>query len=169
MDWGGVRVSHYHCYQGVFVSNEFRENCKGRRQDQTFSGASAKFQNSLAEGSVQTVFWMARHMMLHAALCWVTNGANDTRLWPQAVKYSEYLFNRIPSLGSGFPPLERLTQRRSDHEDLLRCYVWGAPVHVLDPRLGVGKKIPKFALRARVAQFQGFSDKDSSTDGLVRH
>jgi hypothetical protein len=165
----GVRVRHYHSDQGVFASNEFRENCKGRRQDQTFSGASAKFQNSLAERSVQTVFWMARHMMLHAALRWATNGADDPRLWPQAVKYSEYLFNRTPSLGSGFSPLERLTQRRSDHKDLLRCHVWGAPVYVLDPRLGDGKKIPKFAQRARCAQFLGFSDEHSSTVGLVRH
>ena len=73
-------------------------------------------------------------MMLHAALRWATNGADDTALWTQAIKYSETLYNRTLSLGSGSSPLERLTQRKSDHKDLLRCHVFGAPVYVLDPR-----------------------------------
>ena len=57
------------------------------------------FQSSLAERSVQTVFWVAHHIILHAALQWAANHSEDPRLWLQAVKYSEHLFNRTPSLG----------------------------------------------------------------------
>ena len=85
----GIRVKHYHSDQGVFASKLFRDDCSNLNQEQTFSGAYAKHQNSLAERSVQTLFWMARHMMLHAALRWATNGADDTALWHQAIKYSD--------------------------------------------------------------------------------
>ena len=165
----GVVVKKYHSDQGVFVSKMFKAACEDQKQAQTFSGVGAKHMNAFAERSVQTLFWMCRSFMLHTALRWSSNEADSATLWPQALLYAEFLFNRTPSIRNGYSPLERLTQRRSDHKDLLRAHVWGCPTYVLDARLQDGKKIPKFDRRARCGQFLGFSPETSTLVGLVRH
>ena len=124
---------------------------------------------SESERSVQTLFWMCRSFLLHAAMRWSTHNADSPALWPQALTYAEYLFNRTPSMSHGFSPLELLTNVCSDHRDLLRAHVFGAPVYVLDAALQDGKKLPKFSRRARVGQFLGFSPDHSTMVGLVRH
>ena len=165
----GVTVKKYHSDQGVFVSKMFKDACEDGKQAQTFSGVGAKHMNAYAERSVQTLFWSCRSFMLHAALRWSTNDADSPALWPQALLYAEFLFNRTPSMTNGHSPLERLTQRRSDNKDLLRAKVFGCPAFVLDARLQDGKKIPKFDKRARCGQFLGFSPETSTLVGLVRH
>lgn len=66
-------------------------------------------------------------------------------------------------------PMELLTNRRSDHHDLLRAKVFGCPSFVLDASLADGKKIPKFRSRSKVGQFLGFSNQHSSVVGLIRN
>jgi len=164
-----VTVKEYHADQGsVFTSAEFRNDCKKKAQKQSFAGTSAQFQNGSAERTIQTIFWSARSMMLHCSLRWASDDCSDAPLWPQAVCYAEWLFNRVPKK-NGFSPLEILTRRRSDHKDLNRAKVWGCPTFVLDPTLAEGKKLPKFKARARVAQYMGMSDEHSTLVGLVRH
>jgi transposase InsO family protein len=172
-DWmwteAGVHVKKYHSDQGVFTSANFREDCIGKHQQQTFSAVGSKWQNGNAERSVQTLLWMSRSSMLHCSLRWATNDADSPSLWPQALSYSEFLFNRTPSMSNGLTPLERLTQRKSDHQDLLRAHVWGAPTYVLDSRLQDGNRVPRFDQRARLGQFLGFSPEHSTMVGLIRH
>ena len=50
---------------------------------------------------------------------------------------------------------------------MARC--WGCPAYVLDPTLQDGKKLPQWNLRSRLGQFLGWSDKHSSTVGLIRN
>ena len=81
-------------------------------------------------------------MMINAALHWPDKGS-DLSLWPFAMQYAAWLYNRMPNFVSGITPLELLTKQRSDHGDLKRAHVWGLRAYVLDPKLQDGKKIPK--------------------------
>jgi hypothetical protein len=166
----GAVVKHYHSDQGSnFTSKAFREDCDEKKQSQSFSGTGAKFENANAERAVQTLFWCARTFLLHTALRWDQYGCADTNLWPQAVLYAEWLYNRTPKMTTCMSPMELLTHRRSDHRDLLRAKVFGCPSFVLDASLADGKKIPKFRSRSKVGQFCGFSDQHSSVVGLIRN
>ena len=165
-----VFVKHYHSDQGSnFTDEKFAADCSEKQQSQSFSGTGAKFENGAAERAVQTLFWMARSMMLHCALRWDLEGCGDPELWPQALLHAVWLYNRTPKMETCFSPLELLTRKRDDHHDLLRTKVWGCPSFVLDPILQDGKKLPKFSRRARVGQFMGFSDEHSTLVGQIRN
>ena len=168
-DLASVCVKKYHSDNGVYDSAAFREDCAGQNQKQSFSGVGAKHQNAVAERCIQTMSYWARTMMVHAAIHWPSNGADNLRLWPFAMKQAEWLYNRLPNRKSGLTPLELFTKEKADHRDLLRAHVWGCPVYVLDPTLQDGKKIPKWNKRSRLGQFLGFSDEHSSLVGRVRH
>ncbi|KAL7460298.1 hypothetical protein ACHAXS_001818, partial [Conticribra weissflogii] len=107
--------------------------------------------------------------MVHAAIHWPSDGADEIRLWAFAIEHAAWLYNRLPNPKTGLTPLELFTKSKSDHRDLLRSHVWGCPVYVLDPSLADGKKIPKWNRRARLGQFLGFSDEHSSLVGKVRN
>lgn len=168
-DLASVCVKRYHSDNGIYDSQEFRDDCIGQEQSQTFSGVGAKHQNAVAERYIQTLSYWARTMMVHAAIHWPSHGADNLRHWPFAMKHAEWLYNHLPNRKSGLTPLELFTKQRSDHRDLLRAHVWGCPVYVLDPTLQDGKKIPKWNKRSRLGQFLGFSDEHSSLVGRVRH
>lgn len=165
----GVTVKEYHSDQGSnFISEPFREDCKSKGQSQSFSGTGAKFENGAAERGVKTVMWMARSQLLHCSLRWDKDGTASPNLWPMAVEYSVWLYNRTPKMDTCYSPLELLTCRRSDHRDLLRSKVWGCPCYVLEAKLQDGHKLPKFSRRSRIGQFMGMSPEHSSLIGRVR-
>ena len=145
-----VCIKRYHSDNGVYDATEFRDDCAAQDQKQTFSGVGAKHQNAVAERYIQTLSYWARTMMVRAAIHWPSNGADNLRLWPFAMKQAEWLYNRLPNRKSGLTPLELFTKHQSDHRDLLRAHVWGCPVYVLDPALQDGKKIPKWNKRSRL-------------------
>jgi hypothetical protein len=162
-------VKHYHSDNGVFTAEYFREACSEAKQTQSFSGVGAQHQNAEAERAIQTVMYMARSFMIHAALHWGEDGSDDLSLWSFAVDHSAWLYNRIPQRHSGITPLEMITRCKSDHRDLMRTHVWGCPVYVLEAKLQDGKKLPKWNRRARMGQFVDFSREHSSTVALVRN
>jgi hypothetical protein len=164
-----VRVKHYHSDNGIFTAKQFREACEEEKQTQSFSGVGAQHQNAEAERAIQTVMYMARSFMIHAALNWGEDGSDDITLWSFAVDHAAWLYNRIPQRFSGITPLEMVTQCKSDHRELMRAHVWGCPVYVLEASLQDGKKLPKWNKRARMGQFLGFSREHSSTVALVRN
>ena len=169
-DLAGVLAKQYHSDNGIFASQHFRDDCTDKRQKQTFSGVGAKHQNARAERTIQTISYWARHMMVHTALHWPADGADNIRLWAFAVTHAAWLYNRLPNKYLGMKsPLEVFTKCKSDHRDLLRAHVWGCPAFVLDAKLQDGKKIPKFNRRARMGQFLGFSDEHSTLVGRVRN
>ena len=155
----GVTIKNFHSNNGVYDVSVFRDDCISKDQSQTFSGVGAKNQNAVAE----------RHMMVHAAVHWPSNGSDNIRLWPFAVQHAVWLFNRIPNRVTGLTPLEVFTKTKSDHRDLQHAHVWGCPNFVLDSRLQDGKKIPKWNRRARLAQFDGFSPEHLTLVANVRH
>jgi hypothetical protein len=93
---------------------------------------------------------MAWSFMIHAALNWGEGGSDDITLWLFAVDRAAWLYNRILQQFSGITPLEMVTKCKSDHQDLMRTYVWGCPLSVLEASLQDSKKLPKWNKRARM-------------------
>ena len=80
-------------------------------------------------------------MLLYSALHWPR--AADTILWPLAMTYAVWIWNRLPNIDSGYSPEELFSRSKSIHVELDRVRVWGSPLYIIDPRLQNGKKIPK--------------------------
>jgi len=51
-DEHGVKILHYHCDNGRFQDNAFRQACHDARQQLTFCGVNAHFQNGIAQRSI---------------------------------------------------------------------------------------------------------------------
>ncbi len=66
----GVRISHYHCNNGHFADNAFKESCKNGHKRLTFCGVNAHFQNGIAECAIWDILESARKQLLHACACW---------------------------------------------------------------------------------------------------
>ena len=45
----GIKIQHYHCNNGRFADNAFKQSCEQSRQQLTFCGVNAHFQNGIAE------------------------------------------------------------------------------------------------------------------------
>jgi hypothetical protein len=168
-DHACVEIKHFHGDNGIFSSEEYRQDCTEKMQSQSFSGVGAQHQNSKAERAIQTIMYMARTFMVHSSLHWTDMGADDISLWPFAVKHAVWIYNRVPNRESGLTPLELITKQKADHRDILRSHVWGCPAYVLEPKLQNGQKLPKWNRRSRLGQFLGYSDEHSSLVANVRH
>ena len=106
----------------------------------------------------------ARSNLLHATSHWhVVN----IKLWPQALDFAVWVYNRLLSSDTGLSPLEKWTQLRTHTNKLRRAHVFGCPVYVLDPTLQDGHKIPKCDPCSRLGIFVGFSSEHSSLVPLV--
>ena len=163
----GIMVRGYRGDNGVYKSQAFRASCKTMNQTLEFSGVGAHHHNGISERGIRTVSTCARTMMLHAMLHWPEETTLD--LWPFAVDYSVYIWNRMPRQDSGLSPLEVFYSTKSTHEELRNCKVWGCPVYVLDPTLQDGKKLPRWQPRSKVGQFLGRSKEHASSVGLIKN
>jgi hypothetical protein len=156
----GITIKSYHSDNGIFASDAFCTECQKNSQKLTFSGVGAHHQNGIAERNIKTISHWARTNMLHAAFHWPEHAS--IKLWPQAVDYAVWVFNRLPSIKNGLSPNELWSSTRSSNHDLCRAHPFGCPVFVLDPALQDGGKIPKWDARARRGMFVGFSHRHSS-------
>ncbi len=161
----GITIKHFHSDNGVFASAAFRTDCETKSQRLTFSGVGAHHQNGVAERNIKTISQWARANMLHAAFHWPSHA--NVKLWPQAIDYALWVFNRLPSMETGLTPNELWSQSRDTSHDLRRAHPFGCPVFVLDPTLQDGHKLPKWEPRARRGAFVGFSSRHSSLVPLV--
>ena len=82
-----AKISHYHSDNGVFVANEYQNDCEGKCQTHSFSGFWGQHQNSRAERAVQTIMYMARTCMIQLSLHWKENGVDDISFWSFEVKH----------------------------------------------------------------------------------
>eukprot|EP00804_Cyclotella_cryptica_P000828 CCRYP_001075-RA/>CCRYP_001075-RA protein AED:0.12 eAED:0.13 QI:0/0/0/1/0/0.25/4/0/1066 len=161
----GVTIRQFHSDNGVFISNEFREHCTCLGPTLRFSGVGAHHQNGVAEQAIQTITNMACANMLHATLHWPDRSFID--LWPLAMNYAVWVYNKLPQHGTGLSPEELFSGIKCSQSNLPRAHVFGCPVYVLDPRLQDGKKIPKWESRARQGIFVGLSPHHSTSVPLV--
>ncbi len=76
----GVKILHYHCNNGRFADNAFKQSCEQSRQQLTFCGVNAHFQNGIAERAIRNLSESARKQLLHARARWPA--AVHLSLWP---------------------------------------------------------------------------------------
>jgi hypothetical protein len=62
----GVCILHYHCDNGQFADNAWKQSCKASHQQLTFCGVNAHFQNGIAECAIQDLSESTRKQLLHA-------------------------------------------------------------------------------------------------------
>ena len=140
-----------------------------KQQKIRFSGPGASHQNGAAERVIKTVVTMAKTMLMHAALrC--PEDTLSTDLWPMAMDYSVWVYNRTPDMQSGLSAIEIWSCSRFEpvSETLSNCHVWGCTTYVLEPKLQKpGVKIPKWDFRRRRGVNMGFSKMHSTQVGLV--
>ena len=125
-----------------FNKMEWIADCENQHQKTTFSGVGAHHQN-YSERMQQTVFYMARAMLMHFAMHWPQQC--NSNLWPFCVDHAVYLCNHLPDEKTKLSPIELFTGATfPNHHHLQRLHVFGCPVYVLDPCLQDGKMIPKW-------------------------
>ncbi len=161
----GIIIKQIHSDNGVFSSAAFRADCETQSQKLSFSGVGAHHQNGVAESNIKTISQWARANMLHAALHWHEHA--NIKLWPQAIDYAVWVFNRLPSVDHGLSPNKLWSGSRNTSYDLRRTHPFGCPVFILDPALQDGHKTPKWDTRARRGMFVGFSALHSSLVPLI--
>jgi hypothetical protein len=76
----GVRILHYHCDNGQFADNAWKQSYKASHHRLTFCRVNAHFQNGIAERAIRDLLESARKQLLHACACWPA--AMHFVLWP---------------------------------------------------------------------------------------
>jgi hypothetical protein len=162
-----VKIKSYHGDNGVFKAKDFMDSLMQSDQELQFSGVGAHHQNGVAERAIRTVTEKACTMMQHSFIHWPDKF--QVQRWPFALDFACWLHNHTPHNSDGWAPLKLFCGTQVDCQHLQRARVWGCPSYVLSPTLQDGKKIPKWAPRARRGQFLGFSKTHSSMIGLMQN
>ncbi len=100
----GVAIRHYHCNNGRFPNNAFKQACQESNQQLTFCGVNAHFQNGIAERAIRDLSDSARKQLLHVRQRWPA--AVHVALWPYALRSAALLHNALPVLEDGTSRLE---------------------------------------------------------------
>jgi hypothetical protein len=100
----GVKILHYHCNNGHFHDNAFQQASHEARQQLTFRGVNAHFQNGIAKQAIRDLLESARKQLLHA--CAHLPEAVHFAFWPYALCNAAYLHNSLPVLEDGTSRLE---------------------------------------------------------------
>ena len=90
-------AKHYHSDNSIFQSDLFRNDCVSKNQTQSFSGVGAKYQNVHTERTIQTISYWAWTMMVNVAIFWLSDNADNLRLWAFAISHATWLYNRLPN------------------------------------------------------------------------
>ncbi len=97
----GVCILNYHCDNGQFSDNAWKQSCEASCQQLTFCCMNAHFQNGISE---RAIWDSARKLLLHACACWPA--AVHFALWPYALHNAALLHNSLPVLEDGMLRLE---------------------------------------------------------------
>ena len=143
----GVKIKHYHCDNGRFADNLFKQACEQNRQRLTFCGVNAHFQNEIAERAIRDLSEIARKQLLHACQCWPA--AVHTALWPYARRNAALMHNILPTLPDGTSRLELFSSIRVGAK-MAHNHTFACPVFALQNELAAGNLIPKWSPRARL-------------------
>jgi hypothetical protein len=106
----GVHILHYHCDNGQFADNAWKQSCKASRQRLTLCGVNAHFQNGIAERAIWDLLESARKQLLHTCARWPA--AVHFALWPYALHNATLLHNSLPMLEDGTSRLELFSSIR---------------------------------------------------------
>ena len=143
----GVRIQHYHCDNGRFSDNAFRQACHDSHQRLTFCGVNAHFQNGIAERAIRDLSDSARKQLLHARARWPA--AVHFALWPYALRHAALLHNSLPVLKDGSSRLELFSSIRVGVH-MKTMHTFACPVFALQNALASGNTLPRWSPRARL-------------------
>ncbi len=160
----GVRILHYHCDNGQFADNAFKNNCSAKGQCLTFCGVNAHFQNGTTEKAIRHLQESTRKQLLHACQCWPA--AIHLALWPYALRSAVHLHNTLPVLEDGTSRLERFSSIRVSSK-MKHHHVFGCPVFALENDLAAGSPIPHWSPRTRLGVNLGSSPSHARNINLV--
>jgi hypothetical protein len=131
----GVRILHYHCNNGQFADNAFKNSCSAKGQRLTFCGVNAHFQNGIAEKAIRDLRESVRKQLLHARQCWPA--AIHLALWPYVLRSAVNLHNTLPVLEDGTSRLEHFSSIRIGSK-MKHHHAFGCPVLPLKMILQLG-------------------------------
>ena len=71
---------------------------------------------------------------MHTALIFPEDTLS-TDVWPMAIDYAVWVYNRIPDIQSGFSAIETWSRSMFEpvSETLSNFHVWGCPIYILEP------------------------------------
>ena len=92
----------------AFSSKSYSAHLSSFSQIQCFTGVGAHHHSGVAEKATQPIMSIARNMMLHLAIHWPE--VSDPSLWPMAVQYATYLYNKVPDPSTGLCPDDLFTK-----------------------------------------------------------
>jgi len=160
----GVKILHYHCDNGRFHDNDFKQACHDARQQLTFCGVNAHFQNGIAKHSIHDLSESTRKQLLHARIRWPQ--AVHFALWPNALRNAALLHNTLPVLEDGTLRLELFSSIHVG-SNMKHVHTFGCPVFALQNALASGKSLPRWSPRARLGLNLGLSPTHARNVYLV--
>ncbi len=144
----GVKILHYHCENGCFHENAFQQACHNARQQLTFCGVNAHFQNSIAKQAIRDLLESAWKQLLHARTRWPE--AVHFAFWPYALKNAAYLHNNLAVLEDGTSRLELFSSIQVG-SNLKHVHTFGCPVFELQNVLASGSQLPRWSPHPHLA------------------
>jgi hypothetical protein len=67
----GICILHYHCNNGGFADNAFKNSCSAKGQRLIFCGVNAHFQNGIAEKAIRDLQESAQKQLPHVRQRWL--------------------------------------------------------------------------------------------------
>ena len=108
-DAGVIPLEYISDNDSAFTSKSYAAHLSNCSQIQPFAGVGAHHHNGVAEKAIQNIIMsIARTMMLHSAIHWPE--ISDPSLWPMAVQYATYLYNKVPDPSTGLCPDDLFTK-----------------------------------------------------------
>jgi hypothetical protein len=160
----GISLKHYHCDNGRFADNVFKQSCKSNHQRLTFCGVNAHFQNWIAERAIRDLSDSAHKQLLHAHSRWPA--AIHFALWPYALRNAALLHISLPVLEDSTSRLELFSSIQVGG-NMKHMHTFGRPVFALQNTLASGNTLPRWSPRARLGLNLGPSPNHARNVYLV--
>jgi hypothetical protein len=141
-----VRIQHYHCNNGCFYDNTFKQSCHDERQQLTFCGINAHFRNGISERSIRDLLESVHKQLLHVLARWPQ--VVHFNLWPYALRNAALLHNCLV-LEDGTSQLELFSLIRVG-SNMKHVHTFGCLVFALQNALASGKSLPRWSSCARL-------------------
>jgi hypothetical protein len=106
----GMAIKHYHCDNGRFADNAFKQACEQGNQRLAFCGVNSHFQNGIAKRAIRDLSESARKQLQHARQRWPV--AVHTALWLYVLRNAALMHNNLPTLEDGTSRLELFSSIR---------------------------------------------------------
>jgi hypothetical protein len=159
-----VRILHYHCNNGRFADNAFKNSCSAKGQQLTYCGVNAHFQNGIAKKAIKDLRESAWKQLLHACQCWPA--AFHLALWPYVLRSVVHLHNTLPVLEDGTSRLESFSSIRIGSK-MKHHHAFGYLMFTLENDLAAGSSILHWSPRARLRVNLGSSPSHARNVYLV--